>query len=406
MTRGRIDRFLTLRVTYGLIVMLATVVEVSVSLMVPMETGRYVMAAVLVVGNACILLGYIVTENRYRRVFATVREACNAEDGGALVAEVAKQSDAGIRSSLEAVLGIIARESAFATSVVGTSGGLTELAWVIDEQSRSLVSMTTETAAMAKQTEERIRNAAVSQAQVAEYARAVHDGARMTMVSAQAGAEAAYASVRATSQVRSASVVQRERITQLGNRSEEIRKVVHLIHDIAARTKVLSLNASIEAARAGETGLGFGVVALEIRKLAESVYNATGTIGEHLKEIAESVEEIVKGDEETEHVVEDGEQQVKNANMKIAEIVDMVEQMVEASEEISLVTTEEARVNNEVAQASNALLTSTTEAEKSVSELANVAHRLAEIANGLKARQEFGAGSDPEPSQMVEHKVA
>jgi methyl-accepting chemotaxis protein len=74
---------------------------------------------------------------------------------------------------------------------------------------------------------------------------------------------------------------------------------------IAEQTKLISLNASIEAARAGEHGRAFGVVADEVKKLAEATRCSTDIIAERVAAIhgsVQSVTEVVgaEGEDKTE----------------------------------------------------------------------------------------------------------
>ncbi|MBB2942090.1 methyl-accepting chemotaxis protein [Actinoplanes lutulentus] len=57
-------------------------------------------------------------------------------------------------------------------------------------------------------------------------------------------------------------------VSSLRSSSDEIRHAVDLINKVAAQTRLLALNATIEAARAGTAGRGFGVVANEVKSLA------------------------------------------------------------------------------------------------------------------------------------------
>ncbi|WP_240633244.1 methyl-accepting chemotaxis protein [Paenibacillus montanisoli] len=70
---------------------------------------------------------------------------------------------------------------------------------------------------------------------------------------------------------------------------EEIKKVTSFVEEIASQSNLLGLNAAIEAARAGDHGRGFGVVASEIRKMADSSKASAVSISKQLSDIQKSI---------------------------------------------------------------------------------------------------------------------
>jgi methyl-accepting chemotaxis protein len=83
-------------------------------------------------------------------------------------------------------------------------------------------------------------------------------------------------------------------VRALASASAELGQILEVIRSVAEQTNLLALNATIEAARAGEAGLGFAVVATEVKGLAEQSDAAARTVAARLQTLATSTSAVVQ----------------------------------------------------------------------------------------------------------------
>ena len=113
-------------------------------------------------------------------------------------------------------------------------------------------------------------------------------------------------------------------VRELQKESEEIDEVVELIKDIASRVNVLALNASIEATKAGEAGVGFKVVANEVRLLSNRTREAVQEVTEMILSFQSNIIKVEKNIKENIRAVETTSSETEKSKESIQNIIDMV----------------------------------------------------------------------------------
>jgi methyl-accepting chemotaxis protein len=195
-----------------------------------------------------------------------------------------------------------------------------------------------------------------------------------------------------------------KQIAGLGERSNQIGRIVSVIDEIASRTNLLALNAAIEAARAGEQGRGFAVVAGEVRNLAERTTGATKEIAEMVggfqRETELAVLAMGEGTAQVRHAVGAAAEAGEKLRMIIGsaeEAAGMVNQIAAAAAEQSSATEEVTGNISLIAKISLETSSGARQSARSCEALSDLALDLNRLITRFKVEQDDAAmGSDSE----------
>jgi len=110
-------------------------------------------------------------------------------------------------------------------------------------------------------------------------------------------------------------------LNKLGKKVEKINEILKFINTVADRTKLIAFNAALEASSSeGEAGKRFGIVATEIRRLAENVVESIADIDDSVSKIMKATHELSKSLEQSSIRIVEGYKQAEDT----AEVLDTI----------------------------------------------------------------------------------
>lgn len=285
---------------------------------------------------------------------------------GNAFARMSEDLRAQIRALVEgaSLLGASASEIVASTSELAVSA----------TQSAAAVSETTTTVEEVRQT-----------AQVAsEKAKFVSDAAQKAAHVSESGRKSAEDVVSGMNRIRQQMEAIAASMVRLSEQSQAIGQIIATVEDLSVQSNLLAVNAAIEAAKAGEHGKGFGVVAQEVKSLAEQSRQATAQVRTILGHIQKATGAAVMATDEGGKVVEAGTRQSEVAGASIQTLANNVYEAAQAATQIAVSSQQQLVGVDQVGGAMDSIRQASIQNVASAKQLEGAARNLNELGQRLK----------------------
>ncbi len=303
--------------------------------------------------------------------------------------EVTSQDEVGALAS--AFLGMTGRLREIIATLRSSSTDLSGAAAELEHLTRAQTALLERQATGVAQTSTTTRELEQTSALASSRATSVLEVARRAADFSAQGQGSADKSVEGIRQIQDSVGRIVSQSTLLLDQAKAVGDIVETVKDLATQSHVLSLNASIEAVRAGEAGKGFGVVATEVRALAEQSGQAAARIGKMVQEILAAIQATLDLTERSRRGMEGSLDAIRASGQSLTQIGAIVKETSEAALQIATAVQQQSTGVGQIAGAMRDLDAGMEETvariqglEQAAAHLKTTSARISEIVSGFR----------------------
>lgn len=255
-----------------------------------------------------------------------------------------------------------------------------------------LVSSSSETASSVSETSSTVEEVRQTAQVSSQKAALVSQVSQKALNESEIGLDHTQVSIQEMANIKKQMTYIAESIVKLSDQSQTIGDIIASVADIAEQSNLLAVNASIEAVKAGEQGKGFGVVAQEIRRLADQSKQSTFQVRTILSDIQKAVSTAVMATEQGEKAVGAGELKVVQTGKVIEALARRIGDSAQAAVQIAASSQEQmvgveqvATAMENIKQASHQNLAGSRQLEEAAKNLSSLGQKLKKLASQYKS---------------------
>jgi methyl-accepting chemotaxis protein len=300
-------------------------------------------------------------------------------------AQRSREDDLPVLQTIADQLAVALENARLLSATQQTVGGLASASTNILSATTQQSAGTAEQSATISQVSTTIDEVRAIAEQTAQRAQGVADLAQRTAEVSRVGQGAVAETVAAVDEAKRKVEAIAHGILALSEQAQTIGQIISTVGEIASQSNMLALNAAVEAARAGEAGRGFGVVASEVRALAEQSRDAAAQVKDLLSEIQHGVNTAVMLTEEGMKGADTGLLLASDAGQSIERLAESVTESTQAAQQIAVAAGQQVAGMEQIAAAMSNIQQVTSQNAAGTQQTEQAAQELNLLASRLGA---------------------